>query len=493
MRKLYRILAVDDEPAALKHICDIIEKKSEVFEIVATAENGAAALQKIQECQPDVLITDIKMPIMDGITLVTKVRETSPQIISIIVSGYQDFEYAREAIRSGVADYILKPVRPENLKQMLTKLEEKLSVMYAERRNNILRELCNTFSLTDNKSLSRVFPGERYFIALVRANALPQRFGVKAGIEVFAMKGEMIYIYGRDEREALFVCPAELYRTVNIQDVIERYVSGMNPTCSFYTAVICDEEQTLETLPQSIKTLYRRLEKGIRIGETQLMKHNGSVDERAESSHSFDYIDDLLKNKKQAQLGIEIKMLFNAWEKEKRPQLWVESQLRYMTFGLQKHGYLRETVENCGFMLDDAISGASSMAELCDSYLEIIEHGSSGTTTNAPPENSMLYETIIKHINLHMSENLSIQTICKQFGVSKTTLCRLFRIYGDCSFGVYITNSRISKAKQLMDANRELYVKDVAEWVGYKDQFYFSRIFRAITGMTPSEYLEDHK
>ena len=84
---MYRVFIAEDEPAAMKHICTIIEIKCPGFEVVGTADNGRSALEQIEKLQPDVLITDVKMPVMDGITLVKRIGEKYPEILSVIISG----------------------------------------------------------------------------------------------------------------------------------------------------------------------------------------------------------------------------------------------------------------------------------------------------------------------------------------------------------------------------------------------------------------------
>lgn len=117
-KNMYKVIVVDDEPAALSHICSIITKKCPDYQVVTTAENGNEALDKVREFLPDLLICDVSMPLMNGIQLAATVKELYPDILSLIVSGYSDFEYAKGALQSGVCDYILKPVVPSELKKL---------------------------------------------------------------------------------------------------------------------------------------------------------------------------------------------------------------------------------------------------------------------------------------------------------------------------------------------------------------------------------------
>ena len=112
---LYRILLVDDEEEVRRGIIRKMEWEKLGFEVAGDAENGEEALEKVEQLQPDVVITDIRMPVMNGIELLKKVYNHCPLTKFIIISGYSDFEYAQSAIRLHVSEYLLKPVEKEAL------------------------------------------------------------------------------------------------------------------------------------------------------------------------------------------------------------------------------------------------------------------------------------------------------------------------------------------------------------------------------------------
>lgn len=117
---MYSILIVDDEPLALESIRIILSKSALPELTIIEAENGQQALELIQKCLPDVVITDISMPIMDGLALCKNLYKRAPMSKLIIVSGYDEFAYAREAMKYGVKDYLLKPIQENDLVNLLT-------------------------------------------------------------------------------------------------------------------------------------------------------------------------------------------------------------------------------------------------------------------------------------------------------------------------------------------------------------------------------------
>lgn len=219
---MYRILVVDDEPIGLNHVRMILEKKCPQFEIIGTAENGAEALELIRRDQPDILITDIRMPIMDGIALVSQVKKEFPEILSVIVSGYSEFEYAKSALRSGVCDYLLKPLVPSDMMALMERMEIRLNSLYHEKRTQILRSLCHKEVVDDETKMKQYFSSEAYYAVIFRWNGLPSRFIKKYGVEIFSMEEEKIYIYGRDEMEALYLIPREIVFQSTFPEFLEK-------------------------------------------------------------------------------------------------------------------------------------------------------------------------------------------------------------------------------------------------------------------------------
>lgn len=119
---MYSILIADDEKYVRQDIIRSVSWTDHGYFIVGEASNGAQALEKIKELQPDVLITDIRMPLTDGLSLIERALKLQPNLHSVIVSGYEDFHYAREAIRLNVLDYLTKPIDETSILSMLKKL-----------------------------------------------------------------------------------------------------------------------------------------------------------------------------------------------------------------------------------------------------------------------------------------------------------------------------------------------------------------------------------
>ncbi|GAA3333859.1 hypothetical protein GCM10020331_099570 [Ectobacillus funiculus] len=125
-RKTWKVLIADDEPIIREGIREAINWEALQMEVVAEAEDGEEALELALEHSVDILLADLNMPIMNGITLIKNLREKRPQCKIVIITGHDEFTYAQEAVRLHVTDYILKPANPEQLKNLLKNIRQEL-------------------------------------------------------------------------------------------------------------------------------------------------------------------------------------------------------------------------------------------------------------------------------------------------------------------------------------------------------------------------------
>jgi len=128
----YSVVVAEDEELLLQNLISKIKQSETGFEVVGSAQTGEQAYALVEKLNPDLVISDIRMPVMDGITLLKKVREYYPSMDFIITSGYSDFEYAKSAIKYQASAYLLKPIDPEELHETLLKLRNKYLLVQSD-------------------------------------------------------------------------------------------------------------------------------------------------------------------------------------------------------------------------------------------------------------------------------------------------------------------------------------------------------------------------
>ncbi|MBO5461345.1 MAG: response regulator [Ruminococcus sp.] len=142
----FTIVIAEDEELLLNNLCQKIQAVDPDFTVIGKAQTGTKAYELIKSLHPDILMTDIRMPVMNGIELLKKVRSEFPLTKCIIISGFSDFEYARNAISLHVSDYLLKPIDPEELAKTLSSLKRELSLLYLSGEQTNLNNTANLSS-----------------------------------------------------------------------------------------------------------------------------------------------------------------------------------------------------------------------------------------------------------------------------------------------------------------------------------------------------------
>lgn len=490
---MYEVLIADDEPTAVNLIQAIIDRKCESFEVCGIAFDGEEALEKIGENIPDVVITDIQMPVMNGLKLAEKMKEMYPDVLCVVVSGYQEFEYAKEAMRFGVMEYILKPIVPSELCGVLSRLEKGLKSKYYMQRNILMHKMVNDIAV-ECSELKKYFQAKRYYGAIVRLNGLPIRFGERNQKEIFSDIDEWMLTYGRDSQETLYLCPEELVCEDDYVEMMKRHIRKEQPGAAYVTTIICQKSVTVAELGEMVKGLYRTLDSIIIIGKNQTqILDDCRVYEQKHSDRDYSYLEELeylAENQKYKRLQKETENLIQKWAKEEHPQIWLEGRIRQICYLLQRYGVGNENYRESEFLLDEMFSNAENMEQLSASVIDILFKDIKDNALARQKQSTEEYfQAIKRYIQVHMAEALNLQTVSREMGISQTYLSRLFRKYENSSFNNYLTSLRMEKAKELLLNDDKIFVKDVAEQVGYKDQFYFSRIFYSYTGVRPSEYV----
>ena len=209
-----RMIVVEDEQRSREGLCRLLSTLPGDHQLVGQASNGAAALDLILQLKPDVVFTDVKMPIMDGISLIASVRSYNVQTEFVITSGYADFEFARQGMALEVADYLIKPVTQEDALRVLEHVERRLSGKKTKMKGSRLRSRYPDAHPTILKSLDIL---ESSYAGKINQRDLAAELGVSP--EYFS------YLFSRN----IGMTFSEFLRRLRVEKARELYASGECP------------------------------------------------------------------------------------------------------------------------------------------------------------------------------------------------------------------------------------------------------------------------
>lgn len=493
----YKVVVVDDEMIAVQGICRIIEKHCPKLEVTGTAGNGKEALEVIEKTMPDLVLTDVEMPVMSGLELVSQAGSQMPELCFVIISGYEDFEYAREAFRNGVLDYLTKPIVPSQMMVTMNNVEQRLRKIYYGRRMRIFRKLCMGEETTAAE-MRKYFPYKEYYAALLRENGLPRRYAPAKEPELYGTMQESYLVYGRDNMEELFLIPKEVLGQQRLIDYMTEVEKRQKTEDSYTTLLYYGEAFLGSQISEKIRKLYDWLNAISTVGFSQTV----NLDRKKFQTGGFPStdisvlsglireIEQYAKMERYDQIKKCITREFSEWERERRPQIWLEQAARRILNVVRTPSGTEESMIEREYQFEDAFYYSTGMEMLRQNLFTAFYQFPQKEKENYKVDSPEFFENIKLYLCGHLQEPLSLKMISDLFAISQAYMSRLFRKYTGQSYNQYLTGIRMERAKQLMEEDSELYIKDIAEMVGYRDQFYFSRIFHSYTGQSPADYIK---
>jgi|UPI000400591C two-component system response regulator YesN len=539
-KQMLKVFLVEDESVIREGFRDKIPWEQYGFQLVGEAGDGEMALPMIRKLKPDLLITDIKMPFMDGLSLSEIVKEEFPKIKIIIISGYDDFEYARQAIKAGVDQYLLKPITRTTLRGVLLEMKEKIEQGmeqkdYQAQYQDEVQEF-EQFSL--RRFFEKILEGklsvkEIYEEAAAQSLQLTAScynlllFSIYEKAEVSSRESrerlirkqeEVFHYFLRHPQYILFRFNVSCYGVLikseqsQMEELTENSLAHLKKVCApeedhleWYVAVGTEVER-LSMLPQCYKDAnhyfaYRFIKPGLHVlSETTLSdclagqgeKNIGTVDfmqmdpeiirdflSRGEDKEIHDFVESYLYN---IQNALKSRMF--------RSYVILNIRFAVVAFlesiGADQAEYLEE-IEHAVQMI------RSEDSEIFEYFAGMLETAMGIRDRINSCQGGKMLKKALDYIDDHYDcDTLSLNLVAENIGMSASYLSAIFSQNMQKTFVEYVTEKRIEKAKKLLkqtDKNSG----EIAKEVGYKDSHYFSFVFKKLQGCSPREYRAEKK
>jgi len=515
---MYKVLIVEDEMYVRMGIKMLTEWERLGFEVIADVENGKQALAVYETLHPDIIITDIKMPLMDGMELIREIRKQDERARFIILTCLEDFDVVREAISMDVTDYVLKlTVNQDDMERVLSKVKKELIILdrtkqdkeelrdekyFQERFLNYLYYRIGMGAEVEEWLKSRFGSADKKFVMLVLeidhyeerkrmfndsygdilisavGNILSEIMMEEKHILIPEKKGHfIIMLEGEEERQL----PSEhmLQIMERIREILNRYVkssitfgiSHMGIEYEYFYEMYVQCLQALE------KKFYHGLDKNyfyslIKPDDYQTMiqrKMNKLIQNHKADEAKCRLFEDAMKSFCQHGNSETIKHFFEQAVNMELVHILPEGDQRFQITASFK----------------DKLNECQTFDEILDIYEECMKYFSEakeGQTGLSKPVKDILY-----FISSHYAENITLNQIAEMVDLSRTYVCGLFKKEMGVNLTNYIMAYRIDKAKELLKTtNMKSY--EIAEKVGFPDISYFSRTFKKLTGQSPNAY-----
>lgn len=529
----YTVLFADDEEEVIQVMMKKLDWASLGFQVVGIANNGVKALELVEELLPDVVMTDIKMPYMDGMELAHRIKTEFPDTKILIFTGFDEFEYAKEAVHLEIEEYILKPVNALELTQVFTNMKHKLDLEIHEKRNvQILQDYylkslpllqANFYSTLlagsiQEEELSRYlsdyrisFPGPFFCCAVVHTSLSQVPETMNALLLTTSIQKQAEERLGEKWRAKCFSYLGNIILIIQLKD--ENEVSELTDECDRFCRYV-----------------HRILGAVVTVGIGQVCKHilelSRSYDSAREAvSYRAIYGASRAINIKEVSPGetrvsatasdVELSSLFKTIRLGpgeavlKAVKEYTEHLFASAKSLKQHHASIMELMSALyRFSVNNDIELEGESKDLRQMYINLLdlerEELQAWLTDvslcchrrllQARSSSTKSFVTKAKDYirQNYQEEELSLDYICETLGVSNAYFSTIFKKETGKSFVGYLTDYRMERAARLLiETNDKSYV--IGKQVGYSDPNYFSYVFKRRFGVSPSKYRTEHE
>lgn len=497
-----RILIAEDEYYARKALERNIREWDQDAEVIC-ADNGVSALERLRGNDVDILLLDIKMPQMDGLTLAAQLMQEGIDVYTIITSGYSDFDFARQAMRSGVREYLLKPINPDMLCETLETAYDEISRREQERifdmdREGMLRRQQMRMTLAWLQSSAVPCPEHLSHLVARSAGCFAAVFFGGAQDRAAGMLEERL------EAQGMSLCPyiqeARWMGALIVsadgekqpQDVMRDLLKGLPQDLRAAVSGMFAPSEASAAYRQAQLAYGMRCLEDARVLTGEMLSRRTEYINLQDTEQSKAFFYQLLQRKpREAQASLQA-MLRPLLEESSASPYCIQDVLNHICAQINRASAQMGQERSPG-----AISGVTLRLEEIDSREQLYARLSQmiQTTCELQSEEKISHSQEIvalirDYIDEHFSENVSLKTLANtKLYMNVSYLSRLFKSATGKSFRTYLTDVRMHKAAQML-ALRDDSITHIAVDCGYTDVSHFIQLFRRRYGATPNAYRE---
>lgn len=497
----YQVLVAEDEPIILNDTVFEIENAEMGFHVKWTAYNGKDALDMIREEKPDVIFTDIKMPMMTGLEFIENIRREYPDLPIVLLTGFSQFDYARQAIRFNVEDYLLKPLDTDELRVVLAKIKKRLDGERKQDERNIVYS--KVHGMEDGHTMPFQYENDFFEVYLIqignqyhydfseRILELIQEVWKKADwdswvLETFGEKMYWVIDEKKSNQKILIVVEHRRRMLEERKRFAEKLQKKLQDSCGAESVhIIMAEEGIVYREIRNVSGQLREIAESTKIG-SEIVIQGGAEQKRKvswlpsdlERKIEIDIVNGNLKGLKD-----EIGEALEDAEKKSCSQKAVEQGV--LKIWRKMAGVNEPDNENpvflqvrCDCFFEDSIPKEKIWNLLERKYL----------SANAGSNMEITIKEIEDFIIEHYAEDITVAGLSERFHFNGNYLTRMFKKYTGESPMNYLIRTRLNHAAELMEKREDLDIREISRMVGYEDSHYFSRIFKQKIGVSPSEY-----
>ncbi len=504
MKNLFKILIVDDEFIIRQGIKHLLDWEAHGYEIIGEASNGKEALEIIEEVTPDIILTDIVMPVMDGIELTKEIRKKNNDIKIIILSGYSDFDYVKNTFQNGASDYLLKPtLNPKELLEILEKvLRNPSNILYNLNPSYNIENIISKYILGFSTTINTVEIEEQFNLPCFRLlgiskKACPNDLHIinsffKNG--VFEMLGVYHpYVLNVNDDIAVVLFNYSLTEDAPLIGTVKDAIDSLTTITSSLFFVLSDIFYNLEKINEIYNNGFEELArrkfyyKNISfltadkfINKPKPIPFN--IEKYNSLLNSLDFLEAL------ALLNDFVKTSLIIYHTEEHIiKSFIQNSVYALITELETFELDTESLGDLKLTHLNEVESCEYADELLDKYMNISTELNEIIQNYQIKIDSDIMNKITAYMKEHYNEAINLNQISKKFNFSYYYLSSYFSAHSDEGFNEYLNKIRIDKAIEFLH-DAKIPISQISTMVGYSDHSYFCKVFKKFVHTTPSKY-----
>jgi len=532
---MYKVLLVDDEALIREAISENIQWEELGFRFMGACENGRQAIEMIEKDQPDLLLTDINMPFVDGMELTKFVYENYPDTKVIIISGFDEFEYAKNAVKYQVLEYILKPITPTEFSETLLRAKKLFDERKEDRQSmkkirsayvsnlpalqgRYLHHLLNgtvdySKAAEKQEELRLNLEAACYNTALVEGDSLEpftsQYVNVKDELalfaicnitaEIVAMEGCGLVFQAMDEKTVILFMGEE---TESLKKQMKRVIPNIRKAIEEFlkiqvTVSVGKTVNSFVELADSFAKTKSAAEYKFLLGGNQIIWAEEYEELRNSAKHLdiFEWaskIASAIRTNKEKELremaGQFVDQIKCSFYNKNRSLVYVQNLLLSVINLLELPEDAEETIYSRERSFISDINKCENLDKIKKQLVDVLVYISGVISNQRDSFGKRQALLALEYIEKNYADSsVTLNSVCTALAMSTSYFSSVFKNYTGVTFIEALTKKRIEKAKILLEqGSKKTY--EIAEAVGYSDAHYFSLTFKKVTGKTPTEY-----
>jgi YesN/AraC family two-component response regulator len=485
-------LIIEDEPAIARGLAAAISRHSPDFDVAGIYRNGCEGLDAIIAEKPQLVFTDIRMPIMDGLEMIKKVVKLRTDSFFIILSGYEQFEYARTALSLGVIYYLLKPVNIDELNNILVKFKRDFYVRIRQNQLQYLQSML--YDEPHIPDFSRLFIDFCFTVLAVYLGPYTGRTSLDTVTDFMAEEIEKKYdvwayvIKGKRLNECICILVYKHDNAIDLSEAAAVIERGLSVSGAFLNIVISEIGKNIGDLGRITAACENFAMRHNTFGTNKIAYCTSCADPQniAVSPHITELCFSLPAAPTRKILLFLCKEIVQIWKKSEITQERLLIDIRYiMNQAIQKSLSAVPNLPDASEIINDS----GNFEDLLNKFTETMEMIFDIKENIQEKKSTALIEKVKQYLDNNFTKVIVYKNFYDIFGYNEKYIALLFKAAYGISPSKYVIKQRIELAKQIMRDNCQLQIMDIAAMVGISDSFYFSRMFKHCEGLSPSEYL----